>query len=34
MVTPDERVYKLISVIVEAQLLKIIDEVKGVNIQS
>ncbi|CDW72598.1 UNKNOWN [Stylonychia lemnae] len=34
MITPDERVHKLISVIVEAQLLKIIEEVKCVNIQT
>eukprot|EP00347_Sterkiella_histriomuscorum_P022515 403338199 len=34
MQSPDERVYKLISVIVEAQLLKIIEEVKQVNIQT
>lgn len=32
--TPDERVHKLISAAIEIQLLKIIDEVKGVNISN
>lgn len=32
--SPDERVYKLISVVLESQLNKIITEVKAVNIQS
>lgn len=31
--TPDERVYKLMSLAIEMQLCKIIDEVKVVNIQ-
>ena len=33
MQSTDERVYKLISAIAEIQLLKIINEVKGVNVQ-
>ena len=34
MQTPDDRVYKLISILVESQLVKIIDEVKQVNLQT